>query len=338
MATIQEIAQQLGLSTATVSRALNDQAGVGKATRERVLQLAHALNYAPSSAARGLVTAQTHTIAFLTAKRSLPLPADPFYQRLMMGVEQELARHGYYLLVSTLDDTQLNDGASLRLLRENRVDGLILAGPEIPPRFILPMQAQKLPLVLVDNLLPQTALNAVLSDDEQGGYTATKHLIEHGHRQIAVLSGPPQWPSNQARSNGYRRAMQERQLPIAVYHQPETTTQTGYAAMSEALQQQPTLTAIFAINDSMAVGALRACREQGRRIPGEIAVVGFDDVEWAAHHDPALTTVKVFTYQIGALAAQRLLTLLHSGDESAPVISTVATRLVVRASCGCNNL
>ena len=332
--TMAEIARRLGVSIATVSRVFNDQPGVSAEVRQRVLELSAEFNYAPHSGARGLATTQTHTVAFLTLHRSLPLDEDYFYQRIMLGAQQELARHGYYLLISTLEADQVGDLAELRLLRERRVDGLILAGPEIPPRPILALQSRRVPLVLVDNSLPHSAVDCVLSEDESGGYDATRHLIDHGHTQITMLSGPQSWPSNQARLRGYRQAMAERSLPPREVHGSETTVDSGLRTMQSALAQWPELSAVFAANDSMAMGAIRAARAGGRRPPHDLAVIGFDDLDWAEHADPPLTTVKVHKRRMGAVAARRLVELMR-GEDDAPVRSTVANSLIIRASCGC---
>jgi DNA-binding LacI/PurR family transcriptional regulator len=281
-----------------------------------------------------LATTQTHTVAFLTLHRSLPLDEDYFYQRIMLGAQQELARHGYYLLVAVIEPDQLSDLANLRLLRERRVDGALLAGPEISPRSILALQSKRVPLVLVDNTLPHSPVDCVLSEDEAGGYDATRHLLDHGHTRIVMLSGPEDWPSNQARLRGYRQAMTERSLPPLEVHGSETTIDSGQRTMQNALAQYPDLSAVFAANDSMAMGGIRAGRAAGRQTPGDLAVVGFDDLDWAEHTAPSLTTVKVHKRRMGALAARRLVELLQ-GESEAPVRSTVANSLIVRTSCGC---
>lgn len=330
-----EIAQRLGVSIATVSRVFNDQPGVSPEVRQRVLALSAEAGYAPHGGARGLATTQTHTVAFLTLHRSLPLDEDYFYQRIMLGAQQELARHGYYLLVSVIEPDQVNDLANLRLLAERRVDGAILAGPEIPARAILALQSKRVPLVLVDNTLPYSPVDCVLSEDEAGGYAATTHLLDHGHTGVAMLSGPDAWPSNQARLRGYRQAMAERDLPPWEVHGRETTAESGQRTMETALAQFPALSAIFTANDSMAIGAIRAARAAGRRTPEDLAVAGFDDLDWAEHTTPPLTTVKVHKRRMGALAARRLVELL-GGESEAPVRSTVANSLIIRSSCGCS--
>lgn len=333
--TLEDIARQLGVSTATVSRALNDKPGVGAATRQRVLDLATSQRYTVNGAARGLATTQSKTIAFLTPHRSVPLADDYFYQRVMMGAQQELSRSGYFLLVATVEEDALTDLAGLEIVRGQRTDGILLAGPEIPARSILDLRARGVPVVLVDNALPRTPVDCVLSEDEEGGYAATQHLIEHGHKQIALLAGPLAWVSNAARTTGYRRAMADAGLSPLEVHCNETTLESGQEAMQRALAEYPDLTAVFAVNDSMAIGAMRTARAAGRKLPQEIAIVGFDDIEAASHVDPPLTTVKVNKRQMGVIAARRLVSLLN-GDESVPVRSSVSTQLLVRASCGCS--
>lgn len=335
MATLAEIAHHLGLSEATVSRALNGRPGVSAATRQRVLTVAREMNYLPNLAARSLATDRTYTIAFLTIRRPLPLSADPFYLHIMRGAEEELARHGYYLIVSTLNGTEDDLSNGFRLLGEKRVDGFILAGPEFSPRFILSLKSAGARMVLVDNMLLEGMIDCVLIEDEQGGYEATRHLLQHGHRYVGLLHGPERWPSNRARREGYRRAMREAGSPCYEVAQSETTIESGYRAMQEALSCHPELTAIFAVNDSMAIGAMRAARERGRRIPADLALVGFDDLEWTTHCEPPLTTIRVYKRQMGVIAARRLIERIED-EESVPMRTTVAIQLVVRRSCGCN--
>jgi LacI family transcriptional regulator len=331
---LEEIAQALGVSIATVSRALNDQPGVGAEMRRKVLAMSEELHYAPHHAARGLATTQMHTVAILTVDRPLPLADDYFYQRIMLGAQQALAQAGYYLLVCALQPEQLTDLTNLNLIKERRVDGVLLAGPEIAARQALALRSQNIPIVLIDNALKQTAVDCVVSEDEEGGYTAVRHLLEHGHRKVGILTGPLAWPSSQARYDGYCRALREQRLALVEVHERETTVDSGYRAMHAALSDHPQLTAIFAVNDSMAIGALRALRENGRRVPEDMAIVGFDDIEWASHADPPLTTMRIYKRQMGALAAQRLIQIIEHPDE-APVRSNVGTTLLIRRSCGC---
>jgi DNA-binding LacI/PurR family transcriptional regulator len=333
MTTILKIASELGVSTATVSRALNDKPGVGEETRQRILRLASEMKYSPNHAARSLISATTRTAGFLFCDHTLPLLEDPFYLQVMRGAEQELSRQGYFLLISTLHGAS-PPTAGLTLLREKRADGLILAGPFFPQRFVLSLATLGIPLVLVDNSLQQTALNCILIDDENGSYAATRHLLGHGHKKIAMLSGPQDWVSIRGRMTGYRRAMAEASLSARIVTMNEATPSTGYQALRTALSEDPKISAIFAANDAMAFGAIQAARELGRAVPADLAIAGFDDVEAASHIQPTLTTLRVPKRMLGIQAARRLVELFDNKGEP-PVTSTVTVELVVRSSCGC---
>jgi DNA-binding LacI/PurR family transcriptional regulator len=333
---MREIAEKAGVSVSTVSRVLNDQPGISEETRERVLAAARELNYAPQMAARSLATERTHYVALLGIKYDVPQPftESHFGPQIARGVEEELSRHGYHLVLTSLDPAQLQDALSLKIIRERRVDGVLLDGPAIPSRFIVQLKTANIPLVLIDNELKGLAVDRVLCDNEQGAYEATRHLSEHGHTKIVALSGPDEWPSNHERCQGYRRAMTEAGLTPQIIHQPATTVETGEQAMAYALAAYPDVTAVFAINDPMAIGAIRAIKDAGRRVPEDIAVVGFDDGSWAELNDPPLTTVHVFKYAMGSQAAHRLIQILE-GDVTVPMRITVGTELVIRKSCGC---
>jgi len=331
--TQREIARRLGVSVATVSRALNDQPGVSAEVRARVLEMAREMGYRPNVPARSLATATTQTAAFVVHKAGHAVNDDPFYPIIMTGAEAYLSQHGYHILLTTLDDRTMARPGEFPVIGQGLVDGLILAGPDIAPAFIVSMIAAGVPLVLVDNCLSQTAVNCVLNDDEGGAYTATRHLLEHGHTDVVFLSGPEEWVSNRERARGYCRAMEEARLEPLVVYESETTIASGERALRRALEARPGLTAICAVNDSVAIGAIRAAARMGLSTPGDLAVVGFDDISWAQMNDPPLTTVHVFKRRMGELAAQRLLDCIRNPD-AAPAKVLVSTELILRESCG----
>jgi DNA-binding LacI/PurR family transcriptional regulator len=330
--TLKSIAEAVGVSTASVSRALNDQPGVSDGVRQEILETAQRMGYAPHLPARGLVTAKTHTIAFVIPKTKLSAAADPFYPLIVEGAESYLSDYDYHVLLTTLDRETMAQPERLSVLNGNRVDGLILAGPQIPASFVLRVIARGLPVVLVDNSLSQTPVNCVLNDDEGGAYAAARHLLERNHRRILFLSGPPTWISNQERIRGYRRAMRQWESEALILHGEETTIESGEALLPQALERWPEITAVCAANDSMAIGAMRAAAQLGQRVPGDLCVVGFDDISWARLCNPPLTTVHVFKHRMGALAAQRLLEVIRE-PENPPTKTLVATELVQRGTC-----
>lgn len=329
---IEQIARELDVSTASVSRALNDRPGVGADLRERILARARELNYTPSLTARGLATAQTFAIGFFVREKpGLPMHDDPFYGQILLGVEQVCATSDYHVTIATLTDDILASPATFRFVREQRIDAMILAGPDIPNDFIIAMLQSQKPVVLIDNCLDFSAISCVNSDDEQGAYLAARHLLQWGHRQIGVIAGPQHWASTMRRVSGYRRALQEAGLAFRVVHVGRTTIESGEAAYHQISQQHPDLTALCAVNDAMALGAIRAAKSAGKSVPADLSVVGFDDVDWAELNDPPLTTVNIPKLQMGKEAANRLIMLLNDPDLH-PTEIKVAVQFIERHS------
>ncbi len=329
-----EIARRLGVSVATISRVVNDQPGVSNQLRQQVLQVLQELRYTPNANARSLATDQTSTVGFVVAMPEQTGVDDPFYSKIMAGVEAQLASRDYQVLLTTIEAQPASWGDTLPIVAKGRVDGLIIAGPPTPRQLILNLIAAGTPIVLVDNCLPQQDVNCILSDNEGGLYEATRHMVQHGHRHIAFLCGPTQWVSNHEREVGYRRAMAEAGLQARVLYAKETTIASGQKMLDEGLTRWPELTAICAANDPVAIGAIRAAQQRGRRVPRDLAVIGYDDIAWAALNSPPLTTVHVYKRRMGQLAALQLLELLEA-PETVPARSIVATDLVIRESCGC---
>lgn len=330
---IQQIAEELNVSSASVSRALNDRPGVGEELRTRILERARQLNFTSSVIARGLATSQTFSLGFFVREKpGLSAHSDPFYGEILHGVEQASAQTDYHVSIGTLTDSILTDPQTFRFVREGRIDGMILAGPDIPSDFILAMLGTGIPVVLVDNRLEHSRVDCINSDDENGAYLAARHLLEYGHHRIGIISGPENWPSNARRVRGYCRAL-ENGSTVPIAHVDRTTIESGSDAYRQLISQHPDITAICAINDSMAIGAIRAATRDGRRTPDDISIVGFDDIAWAQLNDPPLTTVQISKKQMGREAARRLLDLLSDPD-AAPVEVTVGVRLIERASSG----
>jgi LacI family transcriptional regulator len=315
MSVVDDIAKSLGVSTASVSRALNDRPGVSSELRERVLVKARELNYTPNMTARGLATSQTFNVGFFFhQKPGLPANADPFYAEILHSVQQVIAHSDYHIAFEALSDEILNRPTDFRFVRERRIDAMILAGPDIPAGFITAMQQSGLPIVLVDNRLDFSPVNCVNSDDEDGAYRAALHLIGLGHTQVGVIAGPMDWSSTARRVRGYHRALVSSGIPLTAVHRDETSIESGRDAYRLLITQHPDITAICAVNDSMAIGAIREARSQGKIIPDHLSVVGFDDISWAQLNDPPLTTVRIPRQQMGKEAAHRVLMLLHDTD------------------------
>lgn len=334
---IKDIAARLGVSTATVSRALNDKPGVADDLRQRVHELAAELDFVPSTAARNLAGGRTGAVAFILHRQAFPLSSDPFYFLILQGAERELDRAGYHVVLSMVDDKAEGGADDLRVVRERRVDGLILAGPDLDPALVLSLAHIDLPAVLVDNAMERTALNCVLCDDREGARSAVEHLIGHGYQRIAFVGGPISWLSTRERLKGYECAMNAAGLPLQALHENVTTVEAGLAAGRQLFAAQDRPVAVYAVNDAVAIGVIRAAREAGLSVPAQVAVAGFDDVSFAASAEPPLSTVRVDKEIMGELAARRLLELIENRQQPFCRI-IVGTSLVIRQSCGCTTL
>jgi len=336
--TIKDVAAKAGVSPSTVSRVLNDRPGISPQTRERVLQITQELDYSPSASARSLATARTYNIGYVGYKYDSGPSADLRSGNVTLtleGIDEELTRHGYHMLTTYVDKEAVKRLDVPNMVRQGRVDGLILNGPAFSPRFILRLRNMGLPIVLIDNLLNETGIDCVLCDNEDGAYQAVKHLIGHGHECILFLSGPTDWLSSRERAAGYRRALHEAGLEPHVVFMPNTIIDTGREAMLTALEEYPDLTAVMAVNDATAVGTIRACRHAGRVVPDEVAVVGFDDQLLAQIHTPPLTTVRICWHEIGIQTARRVVDLIER-DNQVPIRMRLPVELIIRQSCGCH--
>lgn len=331
--TLNDIARKLNISAATVSRALNDQPGVGKELRQRIIETATELGFVPNMTARGLATARTYTIGFVIKPFDQPFTTDPFYFPILLAAEAELVAHDYHIMLTSLNGDNVSN---LRMVEQSRVDGLILAGPNLNSQFVTLTCNSGMPSVLIDHKPYQIKANTILTDDYGGAFEATTHLINHGHTRIAHIGGPLEWVSNRQRYSGYLAAMEQAGLKdyCQAIHLEATTIATGEAATAQLLDNPQPPGAIFAANDSMALGAAKAANARGLFIPDDLALIGFDNISIAEHFSPPLTTVRIFKEQMGQLAARRILELIND-PTSAPVETIVSTELVIRRSCGC---
>lgn len=331
---LQEIAELAGVSTATVSRALNDRPGVNPETREQILRIAREVGYMPNMAAKGLATSRTFTLGCINYDRK-PQPISSYHVQIVQGIDQEARQRGYHVITTFVDAGMMDDAMQLSLVTEQRVDGLILVGPALKASFIIQLYNSGIPIVLVDNVLNETSIDAVVCDNVGGTYRVTRHLIAvHGRRKLAFFSGPADWFSSRERRQGYEQALREIGQESWLVYMPDTTVNTGYAAMLEALERYPDLEGVIAVNDATAVGAIRASKDQGRQIPQDIAVVGFDNVTWGPLHNPPLTTVRMFKHETGIQAARRLIDVIER--ETLPGFQLrLGTEMIVRESCGC---
>jgi LacI family transcriptional regulator len=325
--TINDVAAKAGVSVATISRVLNGKGPVRPATSRRVLAAAKALHYVPHAGARSLSMRTTHTIGLL-----LPDLHGEFFSEVIRGIDGAARGRGYHLLVSGFHSDRAEMGAMFDAVR-GRVDGLIVMAPDRGAAFA----REDLPSVPLVHLNSARGFGTSINIDNSGGATAmVRHLASLGNRRIAFIRGPERNADAAERLRGYRSAVRSLHQPAASSLElaGDFTEESGQEAARELLRHDPLPDAIFAANDAMAIGALRALREASVRVPADIALAGFDDIPIARYVTPALTTVNVAITELGRRAFELLLEVILDENGSTQRRERLPTRLVIRESCG----
>ncbi|QEW03701.1 LacI family DNA-binding transcriptional regulator [Microbacterium lushaniae] len=323
---IRDVARLADVSHQTVSRVLNNHPSIRPETRARVLEVMARLQYSPNRAARALVTARSQTIGILAASSTQYGPASS-----IAAIEAAARARGYWVSTVNIDARQPDSIAQgLRHLTAQSIEGLVVIAPQV--RVIRAIAAQQLDVPYVT--LQSTGLDpghALSVDQIAGARLATRHLIELGHREIYHLAGPQDWVEAEARMRGFLEEMSAQDLPTTAPILGDWTADFGYYAGRELLRVRD-FTAIFSSNDQMALGLLHAVRDAGLDVPGDISIVGFDDIPEAAHFAPPLTTVR---QDFGELGRRCVDLLLGAADPAAePVSAAIEPELIVRASTG----
>lgn len=327
---VKDVAARSGVSFQTTSKVLNGKGSVSEVTRARILQAALDLDYVPNLQARSLVMRTTRAVGLIASDFS-----DYNLSRFIVGAEREARRQGFSVVIISIEPAGSGGGYAIPALMERRVDGILLAAPQMEEdRAAAGALRRAVPTVSLHHV-PGGGVATVGSDHTLTGLLATRHLIDKGHRQIATIIGTRGRRVTQSRLRGYRRALEGAGLPFdgELVEDGQWEIQAAVAATARLLDRRPGITAIFAQNDTMAIGVLRALRDLGRRVPQDCAVVGCDDIEMAAHTVPPLTTIHVPFYETGAEAMRLLLEMIATGSV-APQKVLLPVRLIARASSG----
>jgi len=330
MANMNDIAKLARVSLGTVSHVLNDSAGVSEPVRKRVLEAVQATGYQPSELARGLRRVKSKMIGMI-----IPDITNPFFPAVVRGAEDVAFSNGYRLILCNTDNDHSKELMHLNELRTYLPAGLIV----IPSSFSdLTTQAESYRragtgVVCIDRLPKNWIGDSVTANNEAGAYNATRHLIQLGHTRLATITGPLHLTNAKERLGGFKRATKEAKLPLPPEYAQETNfdKQGGYAKTLILLRLIPRPTAIFAGNDMIALGALLAVREAGLRCPGDVSIMGFDDLDLAETTNPSLSSVSQSGYQLGTTAA-RLLLDRREGDTSPARHIVLETLLKLRHS------
>jgi DNA-binding LacI/PurR family transcriptional regulator len=331
---IKDIAKAAGVSHSTVSRALSDSSLVSDVTKARVQHLAQEMGYSPNTLARSLVTRQTYTVGLVVTTI-----ADPFIAEVVQGIEATAHDHGYTLILCNSGAEPEREIAAVEMLRSKRVDGVIVTSSRIGALYLHHLERIGVPIVLINNHNEQSGRYTftVTVDNCHGGRLATKHLIELGHRRIAHATAPADRSSAQDRMLGYYQALAEEGI------EPDPTllvpgngrADGGEKALVDLMALEAPPTAVFCYNDMTAIGLIHAARRVELAVPGDVSVVGFDDIPFASYCYPPLTTIAQPKVEMGQLAMKMALSLMamDTQDNQQELSNVVVQgRLVVRSS------
>jgi LacI family transcriptional regulator len=329
--TLEDIARLSGVSRSTVSRVINADSNVKEETRQKVLQVIQKKNFQPNLAAKGLAAGRTNIIGLVIPAGVGFIFTDPYFPVLIQGVSEACNAHNHSVML-WLAEPEYERRTISQILHNGLVDGVILSSALMDDPIVKSLHESKMPFILIGRH-PTLDVNYLDVDNVRAAREATEHLMRQGRKRIATITGPQNQIASYDRYQGYLKAISDRNQHAL----PELTTEGdwteagGYAAMRQLLPYKPD--ALFAANDVMAVGALRALREAHLRVPEDVAVIGFDDTPNASKTQPPLTTIRQPIQSMGSLAVETLIDIIdHPGSEVRQII--VATELVIRSSCG----
>jgi LacI family transcriptional regulator len=328
--TIKDVARESGVNISTVSRALNNSYGVNDETRQHVLAVANRLQYRPNRVARGLVTGRSHSLALILSDIR-----NPFFAELARGAEDAASAANCDLVLCNSDLDADKQMQYVQSLLEKRVDGILMNSVSALSRE---QQAQlaacEVPIVLLNRSASSRAFSTVCADNEAGGALAANYLLGLGHRTLAHITGPRQHGNLSDRTRGFVRALEAARDPVEPVVLHGTFNFAGGAALTrKVLENYPGVTAIFAANDVMAFGAVRAILDRGLRIPEDISLMGFDNIEFSSVMYPPLTTIHQPKYQMGHAAVEILLRLARDKQKQMPEQRILGVELIERQSC-----
>jgi LacI family transcriptional regulator len=317
------------VSVATVSRVLNGSGPVAGDTRTRIHRVAQELRFIPNGAARSLSTRRTGTLGVV-----LPDLYGEFFSEVIRGLDQAAQGRGFHLLLSSSHNDRDDIEAALRVMR-GRVDGLVVMSPHIDAGGLTANLPDSVPAVLLNSPMESGEFDTLRVDNFGGAREMVAHLAAHGHRRIAIVTGPQQNHDAAERLRGYRAAVAAAGIAgDALEVEGDFTEEAGYRAARALLAADARPTAVFAANDSMAIGLLSALRQAGVSVPRDIAVAGFDDIPICRFLTPPLSSVRVAINELATRAMEQLVCAVEGENRHARIHETLATTLVIRDSCG----
>jgi len=325
---IKEVAKAAGVSTSTVSRVLTGKIPVSEEAKARVMDAVEKLNYQPNAFAQGLKGGRLHTIGLVVPNvRSLVFPA------AIRGIEDTAGQYGYTVVLCNTDESVDKERLYIENLRRRLIDGFIFSTARPGHEYLLDLQEEGVPAVFLIRQLGKS-VNTVVLDNEGGAYEATRYMLSRGLKNIALINGSLDLPLYRHRYEGYLRALSEAKITESadlVVH-GIGGWDDGYQVMKELLESGHRPDAVFATSDPKAMGIIRAIRDMGLRVPQDISVMGFDNLDFSAQIDPPLTTVAQPFYEMGVRACRRLIQLIEKGQYGRAKVEVLPAQLVIRKS------
>ncbi|MCD6474996.1 MAG: LacI family DNA-binding transcriptional regulator [Anaerolineaceae bacterium] len=334
--TIDDVAKATGVSRQTVSRAINNLAGISPITRERILKTANEMGYRPSGIARGLANSDQHT---KTLGIVLPTIDNEFYSAILHGIEDHSSALGYNVFLCDTNEDPQEEFRKIQSLYSLWIDGLIICSSRLNDKQLSIIADQFRPIVLVNRAFQHPTVGNVLIDDRSGTVQAVQHLIDQGHTKIGIILGLEFSRSSQLRCQGYIDTMEQKKLIIKPQWSIHSGAKinSGYLAARHLLTASPELTAIVVYNDVRAAGVLRACNDLNIGIPRDIAIVSHDNIALSSLLIPSLTTVDIPKYQLGYQAITMMMSMLEDKNLQPDTINLSPNLIIRESSCIKNN-
>jgi LacI family transcriptional regulator len=329
---LEAIAKLSKVSRSTVSRVINNHPNVSPSTRERVLEVVRQMNYQPNAAARGLAAGRTRVLGLVIPMGVSALFTDPYFPVLIQGVSSACNALDHSVML-WLAEPEYERRTIRKIMNNGLIDGVIVASMLMDDPVVQALSEGHLPFILIGRHPTDTRINYVDVDNQASAREAVSHLLRLGRQHVATITGPRNMIAGADRLEGYLSALKAKGIALdpGLIAEGDFTEMGGYVAMQRLLDRQPD--AVFVASDIMAVGALRALREANRRVPEDVAIIGFDDMPFAARTDPPLATIRQPTHRVGEVATETLVDMIEHPD-SHPRRVVLPTELVVRVSCG----
>jgi LacI family transcriptional regulator len=330
--TIKEVAKLAGVSIATVSNVINDTKYVSNEVKKQVYDAMSVLNYVPNTLAKSLRVSESRLIGLMISDIS-----NQFFSLVVRGIEDGLAQEGYNVLLCNTDSNIEKEREYLKVLLGKRIDGIIVSSSGDSEEYFKEMWRLDVPLVFLNRCPNPLVSDSVTTNNREGALLATEHLIQHGYRKIGMITGPQNISTGRDRFVGFKQAIHHHGLTLHdhLIKNGQFTVQSGYELMKELMNESEKPEAVFVSNNFMTLGAYNYLQENGIRIPDDLAIIGFDDPEWAAIVNAPLTAIRQPTYEQGALAAQLIIQRIKNEEQREPQEIYLKPELIVRKSCGC---